>query len=204
MASITLKDLAGTGRGLGSLTVDELEALVEKAKVSGVTKSARRQTQGAKGKAAKTERVKATKGKTPKAQPKNEFYENVIVGQREEREKRQRVNREAAAWMREHGLVPQGQAWAAVKNGERGVKKLQALNVADGLTPMVTKGAEVKAKQTEAKPAVREGSRHTRAPKVKEAKAKEREEAQAFDKEAQIETLMAGGFTRDEAVAALS
>ena len=55
MASITLKDLAGTGRGLGSLTVDELEALVEKAKVSGVTKSARRQTQGAKGKAAKTE-----------------------------------------------------------------------------------------------------------------------------------------------------
>ena len=204
MASITLKDLAGTGRGLGSLTVDELEALVEKAKVSGVTKSARRQTQGAKGKAAKTERVKATKGKTPKAQPKNEFYENVIVGQREEREKRQRVNREAAAWMREHGLVPQGQAWSAVKNGERGIKKLQALNVADGLAPMVAKGAEAKAKQAEAKPAVREGSRHTRTPKAKEAKAKERQDAQAFDKEAQIETLMAGGFTRDEAVAALS
>jgi hypothetical protein len=55
---------------------------------------------------------------------------------------RKSANREAAAWMREKGLVPSGQAWVAVKNGERNVVKLRKLNAAD--TPAKAK-AEPKA-----------------------------------------------------------
>lgn len=196
MSQITLKDLAGTGRGLGSLTIDEIQDLLgQHAKTTGATKSARREGKGKKGKAAKVERTEVTKGKKKPA-PKSEFYEKVIVGQREERAKRQKVNREASAWMREHGLVPSGQAWAAVKNGERGIKKLQALNAADGLTPVAAKGGEAKAKQAEVKPAVRKTG--------KGGAAKPAPKQEEFDVEKQIETLMAGGFSREEATQILA
>ena len=77
----------------------------------------------------------------PKAAPKpapaekepTAFYTDVIVGKREARAARKSFNPPAAAWMREKGLVPSGAAWAAVKAGERNVRTLKALNVADGL-----------------------------------------------------------------------
>src|SRR6188768_3798402 len=85
----TLAELAGTNRGLSTLTVAQIKALL--------------------------------KGEAPAkvAKPKSEFYEKVIVGGRDQRALRQKVNTEAAAWMREKGLVPSGQAWVEVKNGER-------------------------------------------------------------------------------------
>lgn len=51
-------------------------------------------------------------------------------------------NRAAAAWLRENGIVPSGQAWAAAKNGERSVAHLRSLNALDGLTLASTKATK--------------------------------------------------------------
>lgn len=57
---------------------------------------------------------------------------------------KQAANLAAAKWMREKNLVPAGQAWLAVKNGERNVAKLRQLNTADGL-PKAKLATEAKA-----------------------------------------------------------
>lgn len=79
-----------------------------------------------KGKAGKTAR-KARKA----AKKTNSFYEEVIVGQREQRAARKSSNSEMAKWMRSKGLVPNGLAWDAAKHGERSVAKLRVLNAQD-------------------------------------------------------------------------
>jgi hypothetical protein len=71
-------------------------------------------------------KARTRKAAAPKAAPK---APKVTP---EERAKVKLANREAAAWMREKGLVPSGQAWIAVKNGERGIATLRKLNEADG------------------------------------------------------------------------
>jgi hypothetical protein len=79
-----------------------------------------------KGKAGKTAR-KAKKA----AKKTNSFYEEVIVGQREQRAARKASNSEMAKWMRSKGLVPNGLAWEAAKHGERNPAKLRVLNAQD-------------------------------------------------------------------------
>lgn len=157
MTATTLKDLAGTNRGLGNLTIEELHVLLAEhapVKVTGKAKGSRT-------------------AKTDKA-AKSKFYTDVIVGKREEREAHRNVNRQASAWMREKGLVPSGQAWAAVKSGERSVTKLRALNEADGLAPLKMKAEGVKAvvaEKAERVEAKRE-ARATRAPRKAKAQPK--------------------------------
>ena len=197
----TLKDLAGTTRGLGNLTVVELQALLSEhspVKVTGKAKGTR---------GAKTDK------------PKSKFYTDVIVGKREERETRTKANRAASAWMREKGLVPQGQAWAAVRNGERSVTKLRSLNEADGLAPLKMKAAGVEAvvaekaervaEKVEAKVETKTEAK-TRAPrKAKAAKATvevatvtaepEAVEPVADETDALVAMLVSQGFTEDSA-----
>lgn len=158
----TLADLAGTTRGLSKLTVKEIKALLD-GKAPAKTKA--------------------------KAKPKSEFYEKVIVGGREQRDLRQKVNHEAAAWMREKGLVPSGQAWAAVKKGERNIKALRALNEADGLKPLERKAGVTAEVQTEVKTAK----------KARKAKPEPKPEPEPQVDEAKIASLVAAGFTEDEA-----
>ena len=175
----TLRDLAGTGRGLGAMTVEEIRALLD-----------------AKAPAKVTEEPKA-----PKAPSK--FYTEVIVGGREKREARKAVNTAAAEWMREKNLVPGGQAWEAVKNGERSVKKLAALNAADGLTKAKAETkAETKVEvevevEVEAKTATKTPRRTPRKPKAAEA-------PEVAETDKALAVLIAGGWTAEQAQAVLA
>src|SRR5438445_5477725 len=78
--------------------------------------------------------VLAQQGFLPQAVAKADRTEKAA-----ERDAHKAGNKAAAAWMREKGLVPSGQAWTAVKNGERNVTKLRKLNAADGQTPKAEK-----------------------------------------------------------------
>lgn len=158
----TLAEIAGTTRGLSKLTLGDIKAL-------------------AKGEAP---------AKVVVAKPASEFYEKVIVAGREARQAHHKSNAEAAAWMREKGLVPTGTAWTAVKNGERSIKALKAMNEADGLKPK-TKGStgaqpEARTKVTTKGSTVNASQQH--------ATVTER------DIEAEVAILMTqGGFTEADA-----
>lgn len=182
----TLKDLAGVTRGLGNLTVAQIQALLkgdEPAKV-------------------------LAKPVKPKAEP-SAFYREVIEGGREARIARQSVNREAASWMREHGLVPSGAAWAAVKHGERSIKKLQAMNKADGLALPKKQEPKAEAAPVEAKRAKTAEPKVPAAevvePKAKGKRRKEKDTPAPLDaREESIQALVASGaFTEAEAEAAI-
>lgn len=156
--SATLAEIAGTTRGLSKLTVKQIRALLD--------------------------------GEAPakvvvKAKPTSEFYEKVIVAGRDERAAHQKGNREAASWMREKGLVPSGQAWAAVKKGERNIKALRALNEADGLKPMVKKAGVTAEVQAETKVA-----------KTRKPKAEAKTEPEGPDP---VQALIDGGWSEAEA-----
>lgn len=72
------------------------------------------------------------KPKAKKEQKPSEFL-LWLQATAEERATRKKVNKAQAEWMRSHGIVPSGQAWTACSKGERSVKKLIALNEADGV-----------------------------------------------------------------------
>ena len=194
--STTLKDLTGTGRNLGALTVEQLLVLLaDHLPVA----------------------AKAPKGKKDKAEakPVTAFYADVIVGKREEREARHNVNIAASAWMREKGLVPSGQAWAAVKAGERNVTKLLALNKADSLAPRATKAKATDPKASAPKATVAKA----KAPEAEiveivevavaaadtakaidpDKAAKKAAKREAREREAAIQALIVGGFTEEAA-----
>jgi hypothetical protein len=161
----TLAELAGTNRGLSKLTVAEIKALIKGTEVA----------------KAEVEPTKAQK-----------FYTEVIVGKAEERANHKKANIAAAAWMREHGLVPSGTAWTAVKEGERSIKALKAMNESDGLT------AKPKSKETSvgAQPKARSKKATKETPvNVTEQHATVTEK----DIEAEVKALIKGGFTEDEA-----
>jgi hypothetical protein len=154
----TLAEIAGTNRGLSKLTLADIKAL-------------------AKGEAP----AKPTK-------PKSEFYEKVIVGGREARALHQKANTAAASWMREKGLVPSGQAWKAVKEGERDVKTLRRLNEKDGFTPKkkgTGKGAQAKVRTPKKESAVGVTEQH--------------ESVTERDIEAEVATLVKAGFSDEDA-----
>lgn len=62
----------------------------------------------------------------PKADEPNEFV-TWLRDTAEQRAARKSSNKDAAAWMRSKGLVPNGPAWDAVKKGERSVAKLRKM-----------------------------------------------------------------------------
>lgn len=165
----TLAEIAGTNRGLSKLTLAEIKAL-------------------AKGEAP----AKAEK-------PKSAFYETVIVGGREARALHQKANTAAASWMREKGLVPSGQAWKAVKEGERDVKVLRSLNEADGYTPKkkgTGTGAQPGAKAPKAK-ATRKGKTTTKESAV--GITEQHNVVTERDIEAEVATLVKAGFSDADA-----
>ena len=173
----TLAEIAGTTRGLSKLTRAQVQALLD-------------------GKA--PARPKA------EAKAKSEFYEKVIVEGREARQNRQKVNHEAATWMREKGLVPSGQAWAAVKKGERNVKALRSMNEADGLKPMVKKTGVTAEVQAEVKAAKTTTRRTTKAKGEGAVTVTEQHvSVTERDVEAEVKRLIEGGFTDAEARAIL-
>lgn len=51
---------------------------------------------------------------------------------------RKQAHRDLAAWCRDHGVTPNGAAWAAVKDGSRDTLTLRRLNVAEGCAARVT------------------------------------------------------------------
>lgn len=135
-----------TGKTSKSITIttESLQAIVAKAVADalanqGITVPAPKATPKAAPKAkAAAPKAEATTVETPKARTTSE-----------QREQRKVFNRQAAAWMREKGLVPSGQAWTAVTaDAVRNVATLRKLNAADGLG--------VKAKAAEPTPAADE------------------------------------------------
>lgn len=117
--------------------------------------------------------VAAPKAAAPKAAPKAEQTSRVKLST-EEREQRKTFNRAAAAWMREKGLVPSGQAWKAVTGADpvRNVATLRKLNEADGLTAPKAKAVEAEVEAEPAKPAAKPNAKPTaKAPKARTRKA---------------------------------
>ena len=174
--TVTLRDLAGTGRGLGNLTVEDLRALL----------AAREPAKRAPKKAAPKKAVTRKAAPKAKAAPKepSAFYTEEIVGKRDEREARKSTNRDLAAWMRSEGLEPVGSAWAAAKAGERDVDALRALAGGTSIKPQATKAPR---KAAPAKAAT---------PKAK-ATPKAAPKAPVTDEREAI--LVAAGFTEAEA-----
>lgn len=83
-------------------------------------------------KKATTAKVKATKKASPKAKVEVNSTTADVEGMTPEAIKAQ------GEWMRSKNLAPLGAAWTAVRKGERSVKALKALNVAEGfVTPTV-------------------------------------------------------------------
>ena len=81
---------------------------------------------------AKVSPAKATKKATPKAKVEVNSTTADVEGMTPEAIKAQ------GEWMRSKNLAPLGAAWTAVRKGERSVKALKALNVAEGfVTPTV-------------------------------------------------------------------
>jgi hypothetical protein len=120
------------------------------------------------------------------------------------------ANREAAAWMREKGLTPSGQAWAAVKNGERNVTKLRKLNadVAKATPKVVTEEVVTEpAKKATAKKATAKKAPAKKAPAKRATKKAAPTEGadDTFTEEtlAVIERLTAEGLSEEEIVLAL-
>lgn len=59
----------------------------------------------------------------------------------EARSDRKRFNANASAWIREQGLVPNGEVWALVKKGERKLSVLKAAGVRDAKARAAAKAA---------------------------------------------------------------
>ena len=190
-ATVTLRDLAGTGRGLGSLTIEDLRALLA------ASEPAKRAPKKAAPKKAVT-RKPAPKAAKAKAAPKepSAFYTEVIVGKRDEREARKSTNRDLAAWMRSEGLEPVGSAWAAAKAGERDVDTLRALTGGTSIKPQAAKAPRKAAPAKAATPKPKAEPK-PKAAKAKAAKAKAAPKAPVSDEREAI--LVAAGFTEAEA-----
>lgn len=137
MATITLTDAQVTMlRGILGVVDGDAPALTEAVPTT-VPDRARDPKTGRYVKAGSKAAVKATKKAGKKARAAKKAKQDDFVAwlqeTAEQRHARQSSNREMAAWMRSKGLVPNGQAWAAAKHGERSVAKLRKLNDADGL-----------------------------------------------------------------------
>lgn len=99
-----------------------LEALLAQRGVTVPKASAKATSKASAPKASKKAASKKAKASTAEREAQKEAYLARKAG-----------NKAAAAWMREHGIVPSGKAWTAVKNGERNVAPLRLLNAQDGL-----------------------------------------------------------------------
>lgn len=162
---------------LSESALDALVATAVKAAVSEVfeipapTGKPTKKAKSAKAPAGKP--AKAAKAKKGTLTRDGEFVE-WLRETAEQRAARKRGNKAQAEWMRSEGLVPSGQAWHAVSNGERDVARLRKLNAKDGLS-VPAKGGKKGSTKT---PAKASKAKATKAPEV-EAPAPEVDERKA-------------------------
>lgn len=110
-------------------------------------------------------------------------YEEVTAA------KKEAYNKAGAAWLREQGIEPAGQAWTAhIKHGERSLVTLRKLNAADGL---------VFTAPTQAAPAKVAPAKKVKAVAVKLDPAAQ---AKAAVTEARIKRLTNAGATTEDAI----